>query len=128
MSKSQLVKIALSAALSCLALTAGARNAHAGGSTGQCKVYDVSTDSNATRVLLHCYDDSSLYITNEAACPASPAISPSTEQVKLWESMIMAALLAGKKITIWYNDTTDPKMGTACVGHRAITAVYVNNY
>jgi len=119
MSKSQIIKIALSAALSGLALTAGAGNAHAtASSTSGCTVYDVGADTNATKLTLHCVGDSHHYSTNYTTCPAV-----NTEQVKMWESMMMAALLSGKKLNIWWDDTCSAASGNA--NHRAIMGLFV---
>jgi hypothetical protein len=70
------------------------------GQTSNCVIWDVGTDTNGTRLTLHCTNDSNHYTAGYSGCAAT-----SVEQVKQWHSQAMAALLAGKKVSLWWNDS-----------------------
>jgi hypothetical protein len=65
-----------------------------------CMIVDISADTNATHLTVRCANDSHAYTAGYGTgCPAA-----NTEQIKLWHSQAMAALLAGKRSTMWYTD------------------------
>ncbi len=111
-------KLALSITAFAITLAAGAGSASAAGpgATMACTLVGVSADNSASpmRTTLSCLSDANLYSTGYGGtCPAI-----SLELQKLWESMAMAALLSGKKLNIWWNDTC---------GSRAITSIQLAN-
>jgi len=70
------------------------------GQTTNCVVYDVGVDTNGTRLTFHCVNDFKDYTAGYAGCPTA-----GIEQVKQWHSQAMAALLSGKKVNLWWNDS-----------------------
>ena len=109
MSKFTFVKVGLAAMLAGSGVFAVATNAFAAtGVQNACTIYDVGVDTNGTRLTIHCVNDSNHYTAGYGGtCPVAGA-----DQIKAWHSQAMAALLAGKKVNIWWND--------AC-GSRAMT-------
>ena len=89
--------IAVAAALVAVPFSARAVN----GSTTACVLWDVGTDTNGTRLTIHCTNDTNHYTAGYSGC--SPAAGP--EQIRQWHSQAMAALLAGKNVNLWWNDT-----------------------
>jgi hypothetical protein len=73
--------------------------------TGPCRIYDVSVDTNATRLTLHCAGDGNHYTVGTPGCG-----SVNADQIKLWHAQAMAAMLSGKTSFIYYtqcgNDRT----------------------
>ena len=84
--------------LSAVAVVAGDAFAVTG-ETHNCIIHDVSVDTNLTRLTLHCTNDGNHYTAGYAGCPARNA-----DQIKAWHSQGMAALLAGKKVSIWWDN------------------------
>ena len=77
------------------------------GQTSNCVVFDVGVDTNGSRLTFHCFNDANDYTAGYAGC-AQPGI----EAIKQWHSQAMAALLSGKKVSLWWDN--------AC-GKRAIS-------
>lgn len=64
--------------------------------TGACSVTSVALDD---RLILTCGGSTYYAFTNNDSCG-----STSTEKMKMWESMALSAMLAGKQIEIWYTN------------------------
>jgi hypothetical protein len=116
MFNSKHIKIALSAVAFAGALAAGSANASAAeGGTAHCTVSDIGSDNyeGPMRTTIHCLNDTGHYTAGNVNCRAV-----SEEQQKMWVSMATAALLSGKKLTIYWDDSC---------GSRAIHTIYMFN-
>src|SRR5262245_32876639 len=70
------------------------------GTTNNCIIWDVGVDTNGTRLTLHCTNDVNHYTAGYSGCAAA-----GIEQIRQWHSQAMAALLAGKKVSIWWDNS-----------------------
>jgi hypothetical protein len=71
----------------------------ADGRTDFCVIYDVDVDTNASRLTLHCAGDTNTYTAGYSGCAAT-----NVDQIKIWHSQAMAAMLSGNKSTLWWNN------------------------
>ena len=99
-----------------VALTLSSTNAHAA-TESACTVTTVQYD-NSVRLVVWCSGVGSLHYAFGAGYGAA-CRSTSMDTIKVWESMLQAALLAGKKVDLDY--TTDPGCFSGTV--RIITQV-----
>jgi len=96
MSKSvkRILVSALAAVVFALALSGSAK---ADGVSG-CSISSIGLDGDDPSFRLTFVCDGNLYYTNPGgSCPTA-----STDAVRLWENMAMAAMLAGKKVNLYY--------------------------
>jgi hypothetical protein len=116
---SKLIKVALATLLVSLAVALPAKEANATRTTGftNCTVFNVELDapsatdagvtvSSPSRLMFHCNNDANTYsayfATPASGCPTLPF-----PQVQVWSSMMSAAYISGKTVTLyWSQDTT----------------------
>jgi hypothetical protein len=98
--KSRSTKYVCTALLAAGAVAAVAIPAFAAtGQTHNCVIFDISADTNASRLTVHCTNDTNHYTAGYSGCPAT-----NTAQIQMWHSQAMAAMLSGKKMSIWWDD------------------------
>ena len=84
------------------ALAFGASSSARAAVDSPCSIGIIGLDQNGERLRLKVQCDGGWYYTNTGASCAST----SNELVKMWESMAMSAMLAGKKVNVHYHPAT----------------------
>jgi hypothetical protein len=96
MSKS--VKRILASALAAVVFALALSGSAAADQVNGCSISSIGLDGDDPSFRLTFVCDGNLYYTNPGgSCPTA-----STNAVRLWESMAMAAMLAGKKVNLYY--------------------------
>jgi hypothetical protein len=96
-----------SALIACAGLVVASDAEAATGVKTLCDIWDVGSETgpNSTlRLVVHCVGDTNHYGANKSTCTQTS----SAEQVKLWTGIATSALLSGRKLNIFWDNTGCP--------------------